>query len=352
MLRILARRSRDVRYFTEDPARELDGVRAGGPGWWLRGDGDTRDARVVGDVLTGSARADVVGYDVVIAAPRPVSVVLALDEAAAPGIIAAHRVSVAAAMTYLEERSLLVRTQLAGEQFAFAARWESVVGFTHGVNRHGEPHLHDHVLVGARPALEDTVLERRSFQAHALAADALYLASLRHEVNARTTWRAWRSFYGHEHVVGVDEGYRVLWGGHHDDRGEKVHWSREDARSAWDADLARYVPEVAPRVPSREFDAHAYHGAFEGLVRVTRRDVVAAWAHASVFGARATDIESHVSRLAPELSRERGVYETSISVVDARTMALTRTREDAPVRSRAGARQREFPSREISERSR
>ena len=339
MLRILVRRSRDVRYFTEDPALELEGLRAGGPGWWLRGAGDTSDPLVVGDVLRGSARADVVGYDLVFAAPRPVSSLLAIDENSAPALVGAHRASVAAAMTYLEERSLLVRTQLAGEHYTFAARWANVVGFTHGVNRHGEPHLHDHVLVGARPAFEETVLDRRSLQAHALAADALYLASLRYELNARTTWRTWRSFYGHEHVVGVDEGYRALWGGHHEDRGAKLHWSREEARAAWRSDLTHYVAEASPTPPSREFDTHGFGAAFEGLVRVTRRDVVAAWAHASVFGARAVDIAARVTLLAPELTRERGLYESSISVEHARALA--------PTRSRVEPRQRDLAAREV-----
>ena len=351
MLRIVARRSRDVTYFTHDPARELDGLRADGPGWWLRGEGDTRDARVVGEVLTGSPRANVVGYDMVFAAPRPISVLLALDEGSAPAVVAAHRTSVAAAMNYLEERAVLVRTQVAGERYDFAARWQSVVAFTHGVNRHGEPHLHDHVLVGSRPADEETVLDRQSLVAHALTADALYLTSLRHEVNSRTHWRAWRSFYGNEHVVGVDEGYRVLWGGHHDDRGTKVRWSREQARHAWRDDLARYVSQASPAAPRQRFDAHSYGAAFEGLVRVTRRDVVAALANASVFGDRAANIEASVSRLAPELARERGVREASITVAHARSISREHALPEWSSLSRLDLTQRER-SREVADRSR
>ena len=251
MLRIFARRSNDVRYFTDDPALELDGLRPQGPGWWLRGAGDPTDPECVRAVLARTERASVVGYDVVVAAPRPVSILLALDESSGGALVAAHRHAVAAAMGYLEERGLVVRTQVAGERYDIGARWEKVVAFTHGLNRHGEPHLHDHVLVGARPAGEDTVLDRRSLDVHAAAADALYLAALRHEVNARTSWRAWRSFQGHDHVVGVDEGYRVLWGGHHEGRGEKLRWSREEARANWRNDLARYRLEAAPEAPRR-----------------------------------------------------------------------------------------------------
>ena len=354
MLRIFARRSSDVRYFTNDPARELDGLRPRGPGWWLRGDGDPADPERVRAVLTSTPRASVVGYDVVVAAPRPVSVLLALDESSGGALVAAHRHAVAAAMGYLEERGLTVRTQVAGERYDVAARWEAVVAFTHGVNRHGEPHLHDHVLVGARPAGEDSVLDRRSLDAHAFAADALYLAALRHEVNARTSWRAWRSFQGLDHVVGLDEGYRVLWGGHHEGRGEKVRWSREDARSIWRHDLARYQREASVDAPRRSFDAHGFAASFEGALSVTRRQLVAAWAHASTFGERATRIDTGLDRLVPALRDERGVREASITVAQARGLepSIARMLATDRVRDPARQRERERDSRADSRRSR
>lgn len=354
VLRIFSRRSLDVRYFTDDPARELEGLRPQGPGWWLRGAGDTTDPECVRGVLASSERASVVGYDIVLAAPRPVSVLLAIDEPSGAALVAAHRHAVAEALGYLEERGLTVRSQLAGERYDLAARWESVVAFTHGVNRHGEPHLHDHVLVGARPTGEDAVLDRRGLSVHASAADALYLATLRHEVNARTSWRAWRSFQGVEHVVGVDEGYRVLWGGHHEGRGEKIHWSREEARAAWRDDLTRYQLEVAPSAPARTFDAHAFAASFEGALSVTRRHLVQAWAHASTFGERATRIDAGLDTLAPELFHERGVREASITVTRARSLAPSISRQHVLDRARETARhrERERDSRAGSERSR
>ena len=50
MLRLMARRTNDVTYFTNDAAHELDGLRRGGPGWWLRGEGETRDPGHVAQV--------------------------------------------------------------------------------------------------------------------------------------------------------------------------------------------------------------------------------------------------------------------------------------------------------------
>jgi hypothetical protein len=41
-------------------------------------------------------------------------------------------------------------------------------------------------------------------------------------------------------VVGLDEGYRALWPGHHDERGEKLSWSRAQALSTWSRDRERF----------------------------------------------------------------------------------------------------------------
>ena len=74
MLRIFIRRSNNVAYFTSDRALELEGVRDGDPGWWLRGAGDTRSDGDVARVFTGTERSLVRGYDLVFAAPRPISI--------------------------------------------------------------------------------------------------------------------------------------------------------------------------------------------------------------------------------------------------------------------------------------
>jgi len=61
--------------------------------------------------------------------------------------------------------------------------------------------------IGGRTAEgQRNVLDSRALYAHAHAADALYRTSLRHELEVRTPWSAWRSFEGVERVVGLDEG--------------------------------------------------------------------------------------------------------------------------------------------------
>lgn len=356
MVRIYVRRSNDVSYFTNDDAREIDGLRSGGPGWWLRGSGDPAEAREVSDVLQTTERSTVHGYDIVIAAPRPVSVLLGVDAVSAPGVVEAHRQSVHAAMDYLEDHALVVRDRRLGVDRDESGRWRSIISYTHGINRHGEPHLHDHVLVGARPDAARTVLDSRALFAHTQAADALYRASLRHELAERTPWSSWRSFEGVEHVVGLDEGYRALWSGHHQQRGEKLRWGRAETVASWAKDLGRFESQGVMAEPHerRSLDEHAFAGAFEGRHDVARRHVVAAWANAARFGQDPRSIARAIDALYPDLNGSRGVHEPPISVRDARMVPLVREHGPRPLDERLFDewRQRSRAPRSRSERSR
>lgn len=334
MIKVFSRRSNDVHYFTDDPALELDGLRDGGPGWWLRGSGDLGDPRAVASVLRTTERSSILGYDIVVAAPRPTSILLAIDESHAAGVVAAHRASVRAAVDYLEEHALVVRDRRGGEVRDASGRWTGIVSFTHGVNRHGEPHLHDHVLVGARPEGSRTVLDSRGLFAHLDAADALYRTSLRHEIGERTPWSSWRSFGGVEHVVGLDEGYRELWGGHHQDRGEKLRWGRDDAIERWSEDRSRFQSMGVVEAPWRSrsaLDEHTFAGSFEGRFGVSRRHLVAAWSNAARFGQHPEGVTRSIDALYPELAASRGVREPSISVRAARMTELVRQRGARPL---------------------
>lgn len=326
MLRIITRRSNDVNYFTDDQSLEIEGLREGGPGWWLRGAGDTSDPSLVSQVFTSTQRSQVCGYDIVIAAPRPVSILLAVDPDNARGLIQAHRTSVLATMSYLEDRAVVVRDRRDGDDRDERGRWRNIVGFTHGLSRHGEPHLHDHVLVGARTSGASTVLDSRSLFAHANTADALYRTSLRHELALATPWRSWRSFHGVEHVENLDEGYRALWGGHFADKGQKLAWSRATTVASWMDDTQRYESMGSLRPPSDRgaLDEHSFCAAFEGHDRVSRRSVVAAWANAATFGASPASIAASVNSLYPALIASRGVRETTISTRRARMTAHVR----------------------------
>lgn len=333
MIHVFVRRSTDVDYLTQDRAEELAGVRRDGPGWWLRGDGDAGSSDDVAGVLQTTARAAVVGYDIVVAAPRPLSILIAIDADAAPGVVIAHRAGVAAAIDYLEDRALVVRQRVEGGQYLRGASWSRVVGYTHGINRSGEPHLHDHVLVGARPDHESTVADSRSLFAHLAAADALYRSTLRFEVNRRTSRTAWRSFSGVEGVSDLDEGYRALWGGHDADRGTKRAWTRDEAVAKWRGDRTRFESIGLSQEPRRSFDAHRYAAAFEGATRITRRDLVQAFADASSYGVEPAAIDAAIDGAHPHLRVARGVDERPLGLAEARRLASEIRRERADDRS-------------------
>ncbi len=338
MLRIFIRRSNDVAYFTGDRALELEGVRDGDSGWWLRGEGDTRSEHDVARVLTGTDRSLVLGYDLVFAAPRPLSILVALDAEHARDIVDAHRESVRASVGYLEDRALIVRDRRGGGDRDEKGRWRDIVSFTHGINRHAEPHLHDHVLVGARAQDAHTVLDSRALFAHAVAADALYRSTLRYEVAQRSSWTAWRSFRGIEHVAGLDEGYRALWGGHFAQRGEKVLWRRDAVVATWANDVSRFqaLGSIAPPARgARVLDEHSFAASFEGSSGVTRRQIVQAWATAARFGQSASGITAAVDELYPELLGSRGVREVSISIARARMTAHVREAGPRPLEGQA-----------------
>ncbi len=332
MLRVMVRRSRDVDYLTQDAACEIEGLREGPAQWWVREASGPVGSDPQG-VLTTSERSKVVGYDLVIAAPRPLSILVALDPDHAPAVIAAHRDAVRDCLTYLEERALVVRVRRDGDDQDPPGRWGNIVGFTHGVNRHGDPHVHDHVLVGAQPQGARGVLDSRALFAHAPAADALYRSSLRAGVSRSTPYQPWRSFEGVEHVAGLDEGYRALWGSRHADRGEKRHWTREEIRGHWDADLARFE-EHGGRTPPRltqHLDEHAFRAALEGRPTISRRHVVEAWANAATFGRSANDVTASIDNLYPSLRATRGVRETPLGLREARMIGATNERGPRPL---------------------
>ena len=288
-------------------------------------------------VLSTTERSFVQGYDVVIAAPRPISILVALEPIDAHSVVEAHRASVRATMTYIEERALVTRDRRGGDDVDASGRWSGIVGFTHGINRHGEPHLHDHVLVGARALDATSVLDSRALYAHAKAADAVYRSSLRHELGERTPWTAWRSFSGVEYVSGLDEGFRALWGGHFDERGAKTLWERSDVVSAWEADRRRFDPQgsVAPPRSARDrLDEHSFASSLEGRYEVPRRAIVEAWANAATFGQSGTECSRTIDTLYPTLAGSRGVRELMVGVAQARMIGDVRSNGPRPLRAR------------------
>jgi hypothetical protein len=292
--------SGDGSYFLRDPAMELDGLRGGGPGSVLAGGPRQSIAAVLGHALEvprGDGRR---ALDVVIAAPKPVSVLLATEPRdVASSVVALHDRAVGAAFTYLRDEALSAGT--AGEPRA--------VRFTHGVNRLLDPHLHSHVVLGLHDE-RGVALSAQSVRFHAAAADALYLAALREGLPEAAHRASWMTPAGRMHVDGVDLGLLAAMSTPKDRRGRiersgsKTHPSAVAVREHWDAILASHVPvESALERPARTGSVDEYRFAAalgEGLV--SRRHVVRAWASSCRFGQDAEGVLASVSLLAPGLA--------------------------------------------------
>lgn len=334
MIKIYRLTRTDWSYYVDDRARELEGLRSGPAGRWLRGSGplDQRTLSLLGETSTRTATT---GYDIIVAAPRPLSVLLAIDPVAAPMVIAAHQAAVAVAIEYLDRRAVVVRTRRGDEEYIDAGQWGRRAAFTHGVNRLGEPHLHDHVIVGARPVGETSLLDGQSLRAHALSADALYRSTLRQYVGQQTRWQPWRSFTGLEHVADIDEGYRALWGGRSQERPAKRHWLREEIVAKWSEDLAHYVPLAVlptPKWSPGEVSRHRFAGALEGRRAMYRHDIVTAYCNAAPVGVVPEAVDTVVNATYPELIDCRGLQGPTLSPKRALAIlpALEQSREYRP----------------------
>ena len=333
MIRIIPRLSLDASYYVGDKSPELDGVRPGPPGYWIRGSGLIDDSVFERSWRT-SPRATIVGYDLIVAAPRTMSILLALGEVHEQRqLVADHRESVRAAISYLEERALVVHTKMAGEGIEQRGRWSSIVSFTHGVNRIGEPHLHDHVLVGALPHNRSRVLSRQALSAHTLAADAIYRGEMRYRINEHGVRRAWRTLGGNDIVHGVDEGHRALWPGDRTWGAQKASWTRGGILKKWSTDLLRFerIQMREPPMRTALMNEQIFGAHFEGALSVTRRDLIAATANASSSGLLRSGIEAFVDTHYPELAADRGLSERRIGVAEARQSALVKARGPRPL---------------------
>ncbi len=304
MIRIITRRSLDVQYLLDDRAQELNGVRDGPALWHPVGQSVAPE-----EVLTRSTRSPTTGFDLIVAAPRPISVLLAVgtpEEQVC--VVRAHRDAVQASLDYLNRRAVVIHRQILGDREDLNTQWDRSASFTHGVNRAGEPHLHDHVLVGSRGAHYEQIIDASVLRDHASSADALYRSHLRRDLNEGLDRDVWQSFAGRDYVSGIDEAVRALWPGRANDHGDKVMWSRDEIMSQWSRDLANYHagPEVAPTArDGLEFDRHRFSAALSYQTLIRRRDVVASLADAHGRGAIARDIDATVDRAMPELSRDR-----------------------------------------------
>lgn len=289
----------DGTYYLEDPALELDALRDGPVGRVLSGPADStiHAVRALLDVpSTPGPRA----LDVIVAAPKPVSLLLATEPpGTARRVVELHDRAVAAVCDYLLDGA-------GAEGPSHGARRS--VGFTHGVNRLLDPHLHTHVLVAAR-AEGATTPGARPLRWQAASADALYLAALRDGLPEAAGRASWLGRSGATMVEGVDLGLVAAMttprsrDGRLERGGAKQHPSTATVRAHWDAQVAACdgVGLVAiPPPRSTTIDEYRFAAAL-GAGRVGRADVVRAWGAACTFGERPDRLRAAVALAAPEL---------------------------------------------------
>ena len=139
-------------------------------------------------------RSKVAAFDLTFSAPKSVSVLFAIGEAALAGaLVEAHEEAVDAALGYLEREACRVRRgrggveRQVGEGFVAAA-------YRHRMSRAEDPQLHTHVVAANMARGTDgrwTALDGTPVYRHAKAAGFLYQAHLRAAVRERLPWVRW-----------------------------------------------------------------------------------------------------------------------------------------------------------------
>jgi hypothetical protein len=286
----------DGTYYLCDPARELDGLREGPPGRVLAGGAGGG----VDDELRRALARDPPGraLDVVLAAPKPISVLLATEPPEhARRVVALQRRAVDEVVAYLVPGATVGRS----DPTAVTA-----VAFTHGISRRLDPHLHTHVLLAPARGAD---LDRRGVHARAAAADALYLAALREGLPSACGRTAFLGRSGATLVEGVDHGLVAgasaprSRSGAVERAGAKRHPTRDEVRAHWGrlvASSAEIGAPCAPTVDARWVDERRFALALgDGLVG--HADVARAWAASCSRGEQPDRVVAAARLLAPEL---------------------------------------------------
>ena len=301
----------DGTYYLADRALELEGLRDGGPGSVLGGTSrpapDEQLRRLLARPLPDGRRA----LDVIFAAPKPLSVLLATERPAiARRLVALHEQSVNAAFDYLTADDAGTRHQ-----------GVDAVAFTHGVNRLLDPHLHTHVLTGACEH-DGTPLDARRLRWRGAAADAIFTASLRAGLPRAAGRSAWVGRSGATLVEGVDHALVAATSTPRRRDGSvergvpKRHPTREEVATGWAAQVASCASIgdlPSPPAAQATIDEHRFARELgDGLV--ADRDVVRAWARAATFGAPPAEVLGAVGLVAPAL--QAGARRAAVAVRD------------------------------------
>ena len=155
---------------------------------------DGRSPRDGGSLVARAPGKRRAGFDFTFSAPKGVSLIGLLGDAAtSQQVLAGHESAVAQALGYLERHAAFVRRGHGGARFEPA---QGLVGaaFVHVTSRSGDPQLHTHVLLAnlaQGPEGAWAAPDSRSLYRHSRTAGFLYQAALRAELTERLgiAWR-------------------------------------------------------------------------------------------------------------------------------------------------------------------
>ena len=200
------------RYYTEKVAEGAEDYYAGegeAAGYWL-GDAAEEvglngvvDAKKLTAMLSGKnpltgepllsqrgvrGEGPVPGFDLTFSAPKSATLLWALgSKATASEVLAAHQLSVKAALDYMQREACWTRRGAGGSEFVHGNGFIAAA-YRHRSSRAGDPQLHTHVLIANATKGPDgrwTRLYHPAIYAHATTASYIYEANLRHELTQR-----------------------------------------------------------------------------------------------------------------------------------------------------------------------
>jgi Ti-type conjugative transfer relaxase TraA len=164
---------------------------------------DPRSGELLGRAFTEDS---VAGFDLTFRAPKSVSILFGIaDAAVAREVVAAHEAAVAEAMKYVEREACRARR---GQGGALVVKGNGFLGaaFRHRASRAGDPLLHTHVVVANLTQGPDgrwTALHGQLLYRHAKTAGYLYQSVLRAELTERLHVR-WNAVeHGMADIAGV-----------------------------------------------------------------------------------------------------------------------------------------------------
>jgi conjugative relaxase-like TrwC/TraI family protein len=287
------------------------------------------------------ARIDIrrCGIDLVVSAPKSVSVLYALADpsAAAAAVVAAHEAAVEEALGYLERHAGHgVRGHQGGGQRAARIETDGLVAaaFTHRTSRAEDPQLHTHLVVANLLHGADgkwTAVDSRAMYLHARTAGCIYQAALRGELTKRlgVGWGPVRR--GVAEITGIAKPLRKEFSTRRQAIEDELERTGTSGRKA--AQRAAYVtrpakthaPQISLRAEWAERAIAAGHPAQEVIDRTLEQTTSPAW--------------PEISRVADELFGPDGLTKQATSF-DRRDVIQTLT-ETLPAGVAVTARQLE-----------